>query len=229
MRDNALDVRLYSCARLVRQDAVFADIGTDHAYLPIFLLKSGVIKKAYCTDINEGPLAKAKENIGENGLLDKVELILTDGAAQLSNKGITDYAICGMGGELIAQIISSAPHLRDCSVRLILQPMTRQGFLRRFLIEEGFEITTEHYSKDGRRIYMCFAVSYTGVKRKIDEVEAETQAQNAKIVNKDLQIHYLKEKFMSYKKIITGKKAGGENTDKEEKIARGIEKYISEG
>ena len=90
MRDNALDVRLCSCADLVRQDAVFADIGTDHAYLPIYLLKSGRIKKAYCSDINKGPLATAADNVKDNGLSDRVELILTDGAAALSDKGITE-------------------------------------------------------------------------------------------------------------------------------------------
>ena len=229
MRDNALNVRLSSCAGLVRQDAVFADIGTDHAYLPIFLLRSGRIKKAYCSDVNPGPLAKAEENVRENGLTDKVELVLTDGAASLGGKGITDYAICGMGGELIAEIISMAPHLKDESLNLILQPMTRQSYLRRFLASEGFRITCESYSIEGKRSYVCFAVIYTGEPVEIDDVEAEICCKSAKIVNKDLQISYLKGKYEAFKKMVEGKKRGGEDSDKEEKILLEIEKYINEG
>ena len=229
MRDNALNVRLYSCAELVRQDAVFADIGTDHAYLPIFLLKSGKIKKAYCSDVNPGPLAKAEQNVTECGLSDRVELILTDGAAALSDKGITDYAICGMGGELICRIISDAPHLKDPSVRLVLQPMTRQGDLRRYLAEEGFEIFAESYSREGSRGYVTFAASYTGRTRIIDETEAQICTKNAEIVNKDLQILYLKDKLKAYKKIISGKKNGEQDYSSEEKIALAIEKYLIGG
>ena len=226
MRDNALNVRLYSCARLVRQDAVFADVGTDHAYLPIFLLKSGVIKKAYCTDINSGPLAKAEENVRENCLFDRVELVLTDGATVLSGKGITDYAICGMGGELIAEIIENAPHLRDESVRLILQPMTKQGHLRRYLGKSGFEIVRESYSREGHRGYVAFEVVFTGKSREIEDTEAEVCWKGCDIVNKDLQILYLSDKLKAYKKTIEGKKLGGENPSDEEKIALEIEKYI---
>ena len=95
---SAINARLLSAAELTRQDATFADIGTDHAYLPLFLLDEGRIKYAYCCDINEGPLDSARRNAEERGRLDKCEFILTDGAAVLSGKGITDYAICGMGG-----------------------------------------------------------------------------------------------------------------------------------
>ena len=104
------NARLASAAELVRQNAIFADIGTDHAYLPLFLLESGRINFAYCSDINEGPLASARKNAEERGMVDKMDFILTDGATVLRDRGITDYAICGMGGELIADIIHRAPN-----------------------------------------------------------------------------------------------------------------------
>ena len=111
--------RLLSAAEFVRQGAYFADIGTDHAYLPLFLLEGGKIERAVCSDINAGPLETAKRNAEEYGLSDRIIFRLTSGAEGLSDMGITDYAICGMGGELIAEIIESAPHLKDGAVRLI--------------------------------------------------------------------------------------------------------------
>ena len=226
MREGALDKRLYSAAQFVRQDAVFADIGTDHAYLPIFLLKEKRIKFAFCSDVNEGPLCKARENASSNGFLDKIEFSLADGASCLADKGISDYAICGMGGELIARIISDAPHLMDEGINLILQPMTKQAYLRKFLAENGFTVKAESYSEDGGKYYVCLLASYTKKKRKITEAEAEICTKGAIIVNEDLQIRYLCNKLHAYKKMIKGKKMGGESTKEEEKTARAIEDYL---
>ncbi len=212
---------------MVRQDAVFADVGTDHAYLPIFLLKEGRIKHAVCSDINEGPLLRAKENAIEYGVEDRIDFYLTDGAKALSGLGITDYAICGMGGELIAEIIKSAPHLFDRSISLILQPMTKQATLRRFLAEFGFSIHREAYSLDGERSYVCLLASYTGQCRTIDDIEAEIGSPNAKIVNKDLQIKYLEGKLHAYIKAAEGKRFGGNSAETEEKIIEAIREYIS--
>ena len=146
MINTTLDKRLLSCADYVRAGAVFADIGTDHGYLPLFLLREGRITRAYLSDVNRGPLSSAERNAAEEGLSDKCEFILTDGAAALCDKGITDYAICGMGGELITRIIGDAPHLFTEGTRLILQPMTKQECVRRFLVENGFSVITERFS-----------------------------------------------------------------------------------
>ena len=226
MREAALDKRLYSAAQFVRQDAVFADIGTDHAYLPIFLLKEGRIRRAFCSDVNEGPLNKAKEHAAASGVDFGIEFCLADGATKLSGKGITDFAICGMGGELIAKIISEAPFLRDVGINLILQPMTKQAYLRRFLSEEGFSVKAEAYSEDGHKYYVCLLASYTGKTRKISDAEAEICAKGAVIVNEDLQIRYLCNKLHAYKKMIKGKKLGGDNVENDEKVARAIEDYL---
>ena len=133
MIKSALNARLLSAAEMVRQDAIFADVGTDHAYLPLFLLEEGRIKRAFCSDINKGPLDSARRTAAERGLEDKITFVLADGATALRDKNITDYAICGMGGELIAKIIEDSPHLYDTDVHLIIQPMSRQAILRKFL------------------------------------------------------------------------------------------------
>ena len=173
MRDTVLDARLTSAAELVRQGAVFADIGTDHAHLPIFLLEGGRIERAILSDVNEGPLAAALANVGEHGLAGRVELVLTDGAAALAGKGITDYAVCGMGGELIARIVSDAPNMKEAGVRLILQPMTRQAVLRTELARLGFSILEEKYSYADGKYYVCMLAEYSGEQGVVDPVSAE--------------------------------------------------------
>ena len=225
----SLNPRLTSAAEFVRQGARFADVGTDHAYLPIFLLGEGRISYALCTDINEGPLASAVANARDAGLYEKMDFCLTDGAAALSGYGITDMAICGMGGDLIASIVEAAEYLRDENINLILQPMTKQEALRESLYLMGYEIIAESYSRDAGKPYVCMQAKYCGVKRELPEFEREVCPKNAKIVNKDLQINYLKKKISTYKKIIGGKKSGGNDNPRELHLVEMIEAYLNEG
>lgn len=222
MKKGALNARLQSAAELVRQDAVFADIGTDHAYLPLFLLGEGRIKKAYCTDINKGPLASAKRNAKERQLQGNIEFILTDGARDLAGLGITDYAICGMGGELIADIIDRAPMLKDKSVSLILGPMTKQAYLRKYLYSSGFEIQEEIYSSDSKKHYVTFLVKYIGEPRAISETEAELGMNPLNCVNKTSQICYLKTKIASYRKTVEGKIISGTDASSEREVLEAV-------
>ena len=225
----ALNPRLTSAAEFVRQGARFADVGTDHAYLPLFLLGEGRISYALCTDINEGPLASAIANAKDAGLYDKMDFRLTDGAAALAEYGITDMAICGMGGDLIASIVEAADYLRDDNINLILQPMTKQEALRENLYLMGYEIIAESYSRDAGKPYVCMQVKYCGEKKELSEEEREICPENAKIVNKDLQINYLKKKVSTYKKIIGGKKSGGNDNPRELHLVEMIEEYLSRG
>lgn len=173
MKNFTLDGRLLSVGKFVRQGAVFADIGTDHGYLPLFLLSRGVISHAVCSDINEGPLRSAILNAKESGLYDKCTFRLTSGALGLEALGITDYAIAGMGGELIADIIAASPHLSCEGIRLILQPMSRQSVLREYLAKCGFKTVAESYSQSAGKYYVTIAVEYDGVSRTLSEYECE--------------------------------------------------------
>lgn len=220
----ALNARLLSAADLVRQDAVLADIGTDHAYLPLFLLSEGRISYAYASDVNEGPLASAMANARECGLTDKMSFLLTDGASELGGKEITDYTICGMGGELIADIIERAPHLKDGEVNLILQPMSRQEKLRSYLFGAGFEIVTESYSFDAGKYYVCMLATYTGKCREISLLESHIGVENSKIVNKDCQKGYIKAKIASVTKAVNGKKISGKFENSDEELLLGMHK-----
>lgn len=218
----AINARLLSAAEMTRQDATFADIGTDHAYLPLFLLGEGRIKRAYCSDINEGPLASARKNAAAAGMADRMEFILADGASALAGKGITDYAICGMGGELIARIIELAPHLFDPRVNLILQPMSRQAHLRRYLIGAGFRITRESYSFDSGKYYVTLLATYSGECREIDGVEAELGAAGAEYICPEARRGYLTGILNARSRALRGKAAGGLSDIPEKKIIDAI-------
>ena len=223
---SALTPRLSCAAELVRQDAVLADIGTDHAYLPLFLLKERRIRFAYLTDINEGPLRSAEENARESGFRDLTETRLTDGAGELSGLGITDYTVCGMGGELIADIISKAGHLRDGKIRLILQPMTRQEHLRHYLYSEGFSIERELYSTEGDKCYVCMLASYVGEPKALTPLESYIGAENTEIVNRDLQNDYLKKKLAALRRMIDGKRKSGISDPEADSLADAVAEYI---
>lgn len=216
MIKSALNARLLSAAEMVRQDAIFADVGTDHAYLPLFLLEEGRINRAFCSDINRGPLDSARRNATERGLEDKITLVLADGATALRDRGITDYAVCGMGGELIAKIIEDSRHLYDTEVNLILQPMSRQAILRKFLAKEGFEITKERFSLDAGKYYVTLLAHYTGTAYDIDDCTAEIGRAELDRVNPEAQIGFIKNKIASMERACLGKKQGGHVDEKDE-------------
>ena len=200
MKEINISPRLLSAADFVRQDAILADIGTDHAYLPLFLLRAGRIVRAFCSDINEGPLDSARAHVGAAGYLDRVEFTLADGADALAGKGITDYTICGMGGELIADIIDRADEMRDPAVRLILQPMTRRGVLVSYLYRNGFEVLEEAYSKDAGKHYVTLLVAYSGICRDVSELEAEFGRADTSARNSEAKLGYLKAKLGVFEK-----------------------------
>ncbi len=168
-----LDARLLAAASFVRRGAVLADVGTDHAYLPLYLIERGLISSAVAADIGEGPITRARAHIAAAGYADCVEAVQTDGLHGLSGRGITDIAICGMGGELIARILEEAPFVRDPALRLILQPMTRAAALRTYLAKNGFAILAERPCRAAGRVYSCLCASYDGVARTLSPAMAE--------------------------------------------------------
>ena len=157
--------RLLSALPFVRRETLLADIGTDHAYLPIYLCLTGKIRGAVAADVREGPLNSAKANIKAFGLEDKIATCLSDGLRELAPFAPEDISIFGMGGELIASILAAVPWTKDPSLRFILQPMTKAEVLRAFLDSEGFSVLDETLTKDDGRIYQTLSVAYDGVVR----------------------------------------------------------------
>lgn len=151
-----------SATKYVRRGTVLADIGTDHALLPVYLLSKGIIERAILSDINAGPLESARRNAAAAHVLDRVELVLADGAENLADSGVRDVVIFGMGGELIADIIERAPFFKQDGIRLILQPMTKHVTLCKYLLQNGFSIIGESYTHDGGKYYRTLCAEYRG-------------------------------------------------------------------
>lgn len=161
-----LDSRLSLCASFVREGTKLADVGTDHAYLPIKLAAEGKILSAVASDIRIGPLENATANIIKYGVENIVSTVLSDGLDNISPESADDIVIAGMGGELIAKIIKRTQWLYDGSRRLILQPMTRMESLRLFLYQNGFLIEKEKACVSGKKCYSVMLCRYDGVIRK---------------------------------------------------------------
>ena len=136
-----LSQRLKSALAYINKGDIIADIGTDHAYLPIHLVLTGTCTRAHACDVNEGPCIRARENAARYGVADKIEISRRDGLEGLTDSEINKFVIFGMGGELIASILERAS-VRD-GVEFVLNPMTKQEKLRSFLSENGFTILDE--------------------------------------------------------------------------------------
>ena len=154
-----LTPRLKAAADMVGVSACVADIGTDHGYIPVYLALSGKAGRIIASDVNPGPLETARRNAGKSGVSDKIEFMLTDGLRGMETLGIEAAVIAGMGGENIAAIMDASPWVKEQGVRLILQPMTRLGFLSNRLDDSGYAIRDEVLVKDGGRIYPVLLVS----------------------------------------------------------------------
>lgn len=161
----SLDNRLSLCASFVREGTRLADVGTDHAYLPVKLAAEGKLLSAVACDIRKGPLENAKASIIENGVEDIVKTVLSDGLDDITPEEADDIVIAGMGGELIARIIERTQWLKDGNKRLILQPMTRMETLRLFLFSSGFDIVQEKACVSGKKCYSVMLCRYDGIVR----------------------------------------------------------------
>ena len=156
-----LSPRLACAASLIREGAYLADVGTDHAYLPISLCLDKKIRGGVVSDIVAGPIGRARKNISAYGLEDKLLAIMTDGLDTIDKHKPDDITILGMGGELIARIIDDAKWTRDSDINLCLQPMTHAELLRKYLYRSGFSIIDERLVKE-EKIYQIILASFTG-------------------------------------------------------------------
>ncbi len=164
-----LDKRLSTVASMVRRGSRVADIGTDHAYLPVYLVQAGICSGGIAADIRSGPLDAARRTVTEAGLTDVIALRLGDGLAPVAADEADDIVIAGMGGETIVEILSAADWVKDTRLQLVLQPMTRAEELRRWLLTSGFTITEERLVRDGHRLYPVMAAAYTAAETETDE------------------------------------------------------------
>ncbi len=165
MQETPLTPRLKLAASLVRPGVRVADIGTDHAYIPIALLRAGQVRSAVATDLREGPLARARQNAARYGVANALSLRCCDGLAAVRPDEADDIVIAGMGGELIAAIVAAADWLRDPAKRLILQPMSSAEDLRGYLRTHSFLIEREVPVTDNDRVYTVMLARYSATEQ----------------------------------------------------------------
>ena len=163
-----LDARLSAVASLVRRNSRVADIGTDHGYLLAWLIENGIAVGGVAADINKGPLENARKTVIDSGISDKVELILSDGLKNIPEGSCDDIVIAGMGGNLIADILSACPWIFNENLHIVAQPMSHGEVLREFYMKNGFEIIEEKTAADGKRLYCVISAVYTGIRAERD-------------------------------------------------------------
>jgi len=153
-----LSPRLTACAEYVPQDSTLVDVGTDHAYLPVWLIQNGRVKTPVIAgDINRGPLERARKSAAEYGVENEVVFMLNNGLAGTKDDLAQTVVIAGMGGETIMDIISASGWNWEGHT-LILQPMSKIYELCRGLYENGFYIEKERLIRDAGEIYRVLLV-----------------------------------------------------------------------
>ena len=145
--------RLRIVAHMCDKGAVVADIGTDHGYLPIYLVQEGTAPSAIAMDLRKGPLEKAKKHICDNCLEDRIQTRLSDGLEKLSKNEADIITICGMGGRLIADIVTKGKDVITQNTILVVSPQSEVGEFRHFLVSQGFEIEDEQMLKEDGKYY----------------------------------------------------------------------------
>ncbi|MDH2335415.1 tRNA (adenine(22)-N(1))-methyltransferase [Clostridium perfringens] len=171
-----LSKRLKRIAEHVDKCESVADIGTDHGYIPIYLVKEGICKKAIASDINKGPIEKAKVNVAFEGVSDKVKCLLGPGLNPLKVGDVNGVILAGMGGNLTRDILLADMDKVKKYDFIILQPAQNPEVLREFLYKNDYEIIDEDLIKDEGRFYELFKVKYNKNSEKLvfeDELEYE--------------------------------------------------------
>ncbi len=147
---------------MVRKGSRLADIGTDHAYLPASLILDGSVPSAVAADLRKGPLENAEATVRSYSIADKVSLRLSDGLNAINPNEVDDIVIAGMGGILISEILEKAPWVKNRNIQLILQPQSHDEALRKWLWDNGFEITKESSCFEDGKVYICMAAVFCG-------------------------------------------------------------------
>lgn len=149
-----LSNRLLAATGMVTKGNIVADVGCDHAYTSIYLCQEGIAPKVIAMDVNKGPLAGAKAHVEQAGLLEKIDLRLSDGLAALAPGEADTVLLCGMGGLLMIKILSAYPETTASMKELVLQPQSEIGEVRKFLHKQGYRITKEHMLKEEGKFYV---------------------------------------------------------------------------
>ncbi|WP_066826636.1 tRNA (adenine(22)-N(1))-methyltransferase [Clostridium tepidiprofundi] len=211
-----LSERLKSIVKMVDKCYKIIDVGTDHAYVPIFLVKNKICKEALASDINKGPLKKAKRNIDIENLNDYIECRLGGGLSVVKPGEVDVAVIAGMGGNLIRDIIENDIDVFKELDYAILQPVQNVDILRKYLYDSGFDILDEEICKEEGKYYEIIKVKYDEKYRHMESIYYEI---SEILINKKnpLIYEYMKFKLDKYEKIYNTLSEDTENSRKRKK------------
>ncbi|UXV17975.1 tRNA (adenine(22)-N(1))-methyltransferase TrmK [Pseudomonas fluorescens] len=154
MNEHTLSMRLERVAAQVPVGARLADIGSDHGYLPVALMRRGVITAAVAGEVATTPFYAAERTVRDNGQEQHISVRLADGLAAIEpSDGITAISLCGMGGETIRNILDSGTAHLSGRERLVLQPNGGEQPLRQWLMDNGYQILHEELLRENRFYY----------------------------------------------------------------------------
>ncbi|OAA92469.1 tRNA (adenine(22)-N(1))-methyltransferase [Clostridium coskatii] len=196
-----ISLRLKIVSSMVDNCECVADIGTDHGYVPIYLVESKVCKRAIASDINKGPVEKARFNIKLHGLENKIDVRLGSGLATIKPGEAQYVIIAGMGGNLIRDIIIDGMEVFKKADALILQPMRNSEVLREYIYKSGFKIIDEELCIDENRFYEIIKIRYDNERQEVDNIFYEV---GKALIDKKhkLLLKFVRSKIESYNKII---------------------------
>ena len=151
--------RLKAIAELIEEDVVVGDIGSDHGYLMAYLIEKNIIKRGIASDINEGPVKNCEETVRAQGFENQIDVRLGGGLLPYKSNEIHTAVIAGMGGQLIRDIIIESDVSKTVDT-FILQPMTGQDVLRKWLVNNNFNIVKEVIANEQDRYYEILVVKH---------------------------------------------------------------------
>ena len=220
MRQLELSPRLQLLADWVPQGARLADVGTDHAYLPVWLTLHGRVTSAIASDLRKGPLERARETGWTYGA-EGIDYRLGDGLAFIRPEEADTIVIAGMGGENIASILAAAPWTADGRHTLLLQPQTHAEDLRRFLMDHGYAIRREALVRDRGTLYPVMEVTAGEMTLSQGQLWG-----GAGLLHDPLGDRYIMEKIVRLMGAIAGKNRSERSEDREK--ADGLRDIVTE-
>lgn len=212
---SALTPRLLAITEAAKGAKIIADIGTDHAYVPVYMCLELGVTSAIAADINKGPLERADANIKKYGLANKITTRLSDGLKNFEAEDADTVVIAGMGGTLIAKILADSPQMRKEGMRFVLQPMTAEEELRKYLAQNGYKITDERMTREGEKLYTVITAE-VGEDEPTEEVFLHVGKKLFEKRDKLLPL-FLERKINEFEKVIAGLSKAAPTPERDEK------------
>ena len=211
-----LSARLKTVASLTDGSRCLADVGTDHGYIPIYLLLQNKIEKAIAMDINKGPLLRAREHIQRYDLEEKIETRLSDGLSSLREEEADTVVIAGMGGALIIRILTEGCQVLKGVSTLVLQPQSEIESVRRFLHEKGYVIKDEKMVQEDGKYYPMMRVTHG----QQESWKPEEYRYGKLLIEEGSSVflEYLKKEERTCRKILEEIKRAGTNPAREKEV-----------